>query len=296
MKNKKNLLIILLCCTCLLIGCKNREIAKTGGGDEKAAEETNSVQNQNQKRYMEQEEIAAYMIARSQYKDGVYTILVQFLDEKEKAIWLAADIDILIINSKEELYSGNISIDEKNFSTWNSKLYGDEYLCGIEISEKDIKKSSEEKGTVVLKVVGKGYQFLMFDYSFEIDGLPHISPADLCALIVPEIPAEIIEYNWNDEVSARLTIDKIEYEFQESYTGPCKLILRFSGEKTYDKNPDHHSYFTFQYRILDSDGYVVDTGSVLTDRLGVGDKFRNKEETIYGLEAGHYILEIVNSD
>ena len=45
------------------------------------------------------------------------------------------------------------------------------------------------------------------------------------------------------------------------------------------------------WRLKDSEGYVVDSGAVYTDALGYGERFRNLEFVIAGIETGNYTLQ-----
>ena len=74
-------------------------------------------------------------------------------------------------------------------------------------------------------------------------------------------------------VYTTMKITSIKYEFDYEY-----LVLTFSGEKTFGDDGD---YVGFDYQVLDSEGYVVITGSWQRDGLNTGDKFRNQTETIY---------------
>ena len=229
---------------------------------------------------------------KCQYEDGVYTILFGFEDENNDELWINARIDLEIVDDNNEvLYKGFFYITELDYSIWSNAISGDKYLASIEISEDDILEGSTESGKIVLNVTGEEYQFLLFE-NYEIDAydLPCKAPSDKCSISIPALPLTVNEYNWRDEIDTTIRIDSIVSEWDDNYDGTCDLKLTFSGEKTYGDN----DYSYISYKLYDSEGYVVDSGVFITDKLSSRDKFKNMEERIYNLDPGTYRLEITD--
>ena len=72
------------------------------------------------------------------------------------------------------------------------------------------------------------------------------------------------------------------------------MKLSFTGEKTYDAQGAGQSRVVkVGWKLYDSEGYVVDDGVAYSTSIKTGEKFKNCEDTIRGLEPGEYTLEIM---
>ncbi len=91
------------------------------------------------------------------------------------------------------------------------------------------------------------------------------------------------EYNYNDELEGSVRIDGISYEFDDW----GDLVISLQGQ-VIEKNDD----FYICYKLYDKDDYVIDNGIISIDGLKSGDKFKNKQTTIFGVEEGNYRIEL----
>lgn len=107
---------------------------------------------------------------------------------------------------------------------------------------------------------------------------------------LPTCPLIVSEYDWNNEILGTIRIDDITVSYEKNWDGTYYVIFNIAGEKTYGNN----GYVYINYKLYDSENYIVESGSFMTDKLSLGDKFKNMEETIYDLEPGTYRLEIVD--
>lgn len=75
------------------------------------------------------------------------------------------------------------------------------------------------------------------------------------------------------------------------------MKITILGEKT-SGNSDNLSYDMFNYKICDSEGYMVDSGSVFVGpSLGASDKFKDDSLVIYDLTPGEtYTLQLLDSE
>ena len=65
------------------------------------------------------------------------------------------------------------------------------------------------------------------------------------------------------------------------------VTLRLSGEKTYGGT----GYSEFSYKVVDDEGYTVESGMGMTDNISVNDKFKYVEINLYDIEPGkHYTV------
>ena len=88
--------------------------------------------------------------------------------------------------------------------------------------------------------------------------------------------------------------EEIRYEIEDE-----DLILYYSGEKTYDQKGNNYSQSCkVGWKLFDSEGYVVTSGTFYTPNIAVGEKFRDKTEKAYGcIKPGEtYTLKISDVD
>lgn len=101
---------------------------------------------------------------------------------------------------------------------------------------------------------------------------------DSMNITLPKFPATVQDYSYTDEINATISITNITYEVVSN----DYIILYFTGEKTYDvegENYDRSSSIT--WKLYDSEGYVVEDGTVFTPNIAVGDKFKDEEDYIF---------------
>lgn len=110
---------------------------------------------------------------------------------------------------------------------------------------------------------------------------------------LPQMPQEY-KYAIGARIYSRYTFADIKVEtkrYFENYT----VVLKVSGEKTGDfdgAEGTHNGYICF--KLYDAEGYVVETGTIMLQSYAIGDKFRNVEEYIFDVPAGHYRLELMD--
>lgn len=123
---------------------------------------------------------------------------------------------------------------------------------------------------------------------------PRATIAPTRAPLTVELPQMMQEYSYTPvtRVTAKYKLTDIRTEIKKYFDGYA-IVLYVSGEKTYDvdgANGTHAGHI--RYKLYDQDGYVQETGTIYMDDYSVGDKFRDKEEYIYSVPAGHYRLEL----
>ena len=93
----------------------------------------------------------------------------------------------------------------------------------------------------------------------------------------------------NSTLQASATITDFSYTVSGT-----SVKLSFTGEKTYDAQGAGQSRVVkVGWKLYDSEGYVVDDGVAYSTSIKTGEKFKNCEDTIRGLEPGEYTLEIM---
>lgn len=220
-----------------------------------------------------------------------------FTDKNEKVVKSPATVDIRIVNDEGELvYSTTKGITESDFGTWTNALRGSLTLASIYIPISSIRKGKSNRGKIHFKVYHEG-SFEFGESTLTISDLPYISPVDSFKLKLPEVPKKVSYISsWDNRVQHTFNITNISYKAEESFDlKSVRLYIYFSGEKTYDIYGNNNSEYGYiSWRIIDKDGYIVETGTFFTADLKVGDKFKDAEELIYEIAPGEYTLEIID--
>lgn len=308
--NKGHFLVFVIAViVCVLFACMGQEITvgnkigkktkvttenQTTTVKEKETTKKNTTKENKKSQAKLNEESLEYILnGRAQLDDGKFTILFGFSDEQKKELWINANVKVEIINNDEEIvFTGEYDITKKDFSTWNNIIKGDMYLASIVIDETNINKGNTEKGKVVLNVTTKEYGLIFENYEFDVDCLPYNKPSSNCSITLPQLPLIVNNYSWSGEVRRTVRIESIDVEWEDNYDGTVDCILNFSGEKIFDENGSESTFLA--YKLYDSDGYVLDSGTFITDDLQAGDKFKDMEAKIYSLQPQAYKLEITD--
>ena len=159
-------------------------------------------------------------------------------------------------------------------------------LATVYIKSSDIKEDYIDDGDFYYKVYNPGY-FSFDEFSLSVYDLP----LKATTLLTPSTPSTYHYYSYNGSVSSSVKITNIRYEM---IGDDMKIYL--TGEKTYDKNGSSYSASCkVGYKVYDSSGYVVESGTFYSDSMRVGDKFKDDYFRIYDLEIGEtYTLELLN--
>jgi hypothetical protein len=133
-------------------------------------------------------------------------------------------------------------------------------------------------------------------FSFEKEEISiDVLPVKPISISMPSLPLTVRGYSYDSSIETSIRIDSITYErvYEDS------LYIYLAGEKIFDingKNGD--SWCTFDWKLYDSEGYLIDKGTFYTDSLSVGDKF--KEESIFiadGIKSGEsYRFVIIGAE
>ena len=111
---------------------------------------------------------------------------------------------------------------------------------------------------------------------------------------LPDLPIESSYRGYSDDATMKIT--ELSYEWVSSN----RLRLTISFEKIYDEEgPNAGNPIRFNYRLIDSDGFVVATGGFSFYDYVVGDKVRDKTVEIRltnsVLNDSTYTLEIIDA-
>ena len=123
----------------------------------------------------------------------------------------------------------------------------------------------------------------------------------LINIILPNTPITVHRFNYNGSVDVTGKITSIAIEkITERNEGTYYIRFSWAGEKTYDDDGNNYSSsVAIAYKLYDSEGYVVKSGTSCSVGVCVGEKFKDQK-----IEWGYidldpnetYTLEILSTD
>ncbi len=110
--------------------------------------------------------------------------------------------------------------------------------------------------------------------------------------ILPELPLELSFYGFGNDL--RSSVKVLSVTFEQVNIG---YKMYFSGEKLYDKEGNQHSdSCKIGWKLYDEDGFVVESGTVYSSNVAVGEKFKDAYCYVTEVEVGKtYRLELLDS-
>ncbi len=219
-----------------------------------------------------------------------YILFFEIADEEKVPMTCSGTAEIKIVNDKNvTVYNDTKTFTDNDFSYWTSNNGTvEEFLAAIYINANDIQAGNTSEGKIYFTVYGDGYSFEECD--LDIYDLP-IKPV---TVELPNFPISASDYYYGNEkyTSVKLTGATYEIEYGDS------LNIYLTGEKTFDCNGNNNdSICSFNWKLYDKEGYLIDSGSVYTDSISVGDKFK---ETITAFDCiepgGEYRLVFTDSN
>lgn len=216
-----------------------------------------------------------------QYNSGTddYSVFFGLLNDKGQYISADVDVDIRITDEEgNELYKATRSVTKKDFDYYTSKITGEQFLAEIRIKASEIEEGTSTNGTVYLTVYKKGK--VSFD---EVNcSALYCLPVKDVSLKADGLPLEIPIKGFGGETEAIIKVEDVEYEFDKGTTSWLKITV--FGVKTYGTGKS--IYDQIDYKIVDSSGYVVDSGTLFLSSLNEGDKFKDDSITFYDAKPG----------
>ena len=216
------------------------------------------------------------------YSGGFY-----YTEDGEKGVSQEADIHLEIINDGgESVYKKTTHVTEEDYSMWTYNFTNEDVLLGhLFIPTSDIDKGNEKTGQLKLSAsLPSGSAFEPVElYVYDL-------PLEDLSITTPEYPITVNNYDYYGNIKTTAEISKITYEYD--YSATMEIVITMTFNKDGDSEDD---YFDVPYKIKDSDGVIVDSGTVLCGPLSVGDTI--KEQTYLGnVELGEtYSIEFLDA-
>ncbi len=226
-----------------------------------------------------------------QYNDATNDYSLFFGLQNSSGQWISADanVAIKIVNDNDEVvYEGQKHVTPSDFGTYSSQIAGERYMANVIIPAKDIKEGTAESGKVYFTVTGANFGF----NEANCEALYCLPLADI-NITICNLPVEIEQKGYNGKLESKIAITEATYKIENNGMS-SRADFEIRGEKL-DGEDGMASMNVFAYRLLDSEGYLVDSGQVMLDpSLKVGDKFKDDSLTVYDLTPGEsYTLEFV---
>lgn len=225
-----------------------------------------------------------------QYNEGTddYSLFFELRDRSDKALSADATVFIRIINENNEpVYNGTKQITSSDFGTYSNAIKGDRYLADVRIAPTEINEGSSANGTVYFTVKGENFGF----DEVKCDAMGCLPTKDI-NISMPDLPLQLQLQQIDGSPGTQLMISNIDYVVENNYSG-VSVRFTISGEKISEPS-DSFGFDSMGYRFYDSDGYLIDSGSIyLGDSLRPGDKFKEDSLIVSNLIPGTtYKLQI----
>lgn len=210
-----------------------------------------------------------------------YSLFFGLCDKNDKYVSADAEVAIRIVNSRDELvYSDTKSVTKQDFATYSNQVLGDRYLANVRIAGDELEAGSSADGTVYFTVTCPTAQF----DEAQCEAY-HCLPIKDIQLEYPALPQEIQNTSYFG-LESKVSITDVSFSFDKSAYSPS-LKIAISGEVLYEDTTYGLGDSIIDYKLLDSEGYVVKTGSIYLDSaLSAGDKFRDDSVTVYDVIPG----------
>lgn len=224
-----------------------------------------------------------------QYNEGTndYSIFFGLADKNDRPLSADVDVDIRIVNDENEvIYTGTKSVSVDDFGNYTSKAAGDQYLANVRIPAKEITAGKSANGKVYFTVYKKNE--VQFD-EVNCEAL-YCLPVEDIQVTFDSFPLDIEVRDFMENGTASvIQIQGAEYEFDKDYSP--QLNITITGEKT--SGNDNFEHDMISYKLLDSAGYMVDSGNIYLSSLSVGDKFKDDSVVIYDVIPGEsYVFRL----
>lgn len=219
-----------------------------------------------------------------------FSLFFGLLNQNGESMSAEVDVDIRIVNENgEEVYKETKIVSQDDFGNYTSQIAGEQYLANIRISTSDIQLGTSSNGKVYLTVYKS--DIARFD-EVNCDAL-YCLPIKDVQLSCDTFPLELKIKDYSGNTESVIQINDVSYDFDKEYSPKLKITI--SGEKTYGEQG--LSYDIFSYKLYDSDGYMIDSGSIYLSALSAGDKFKDDSLVIYDITPGtSYTLKLMEYD
>lgn len=115
-------------------------------------------------------------------------------------------------------------------------------------------------------------------------------------ITLPKTPVTIHEFRYNGSIEISCKVTSIRWEVKYVNSGGVDIDVYWSGEQTYNYQGDNTSSLCgIGYKLYDSEGYVVKSGTSWSTAVQKGEKFKDEKITMFDLDPNeNYTLEFLD--
>ena len=183
-----------------------------------------------------------------------------------------------------QVYKGDHNVTDKDYSMWTSTFRGTQLLGCIYIKDSEITQGTKSSGVLTISAELKDGSYWAED-RLQISDLP-VLPLQIT---IPQAPLTLKEYDYNGKTARKMEINDISYEVSDWGT----LTVIFTVKMLENKNGKNSSdYCYFGYKLKNSAGVIIDSGTCIAGPLLVGEAIKEEEYMGSELDRGEsYTLE-----
>ena len=200
-----------------------------------------------------------------------YNLFFSLHDDDGETIDAEVSADVRIEDAAGNvLYQKTHLVTESNYGDF-SKQNESIHLACIRIPKSYLKKGVSSSGKAYLKIYKK--DVVTFDEVY-CDAL-YCLPVKDVTVVCDLLPVELQMKDYSGRTEGVIRVEEVTYNYSSDII--TKLDIELAGTKTQGGS---NSYDYFTYKLYDSNGFMIDSGSVYLLSLTAGDKFK-KEISVY---------------
>ena len=216
-----------------------------------------------------------------QYNEGTndYSVFFGLFDQNGKPLSADVDVDIRIVNDEnEEVYAGTKSVSADDYGYYTSQAAGEQYLANVRIPAADLRAGKSASGKVYLTVYKENT--VQFD-EVSCNALYCLPIEDVQVTFDP-FPLDLRVKDYMGGTASVIQVQGADFTFDKGFFP--QLSITITGEKT--SGNSNSGYDIISYKLYDSAGYVVDSGTIYLSSLSAGDRFKDDSVVIYDIVPG----------
>ncbi|MBQ5825460.1 MAG: zinc ribbon domain-containing protein [Clostridia bacterium] len=190
----------------------------------------------------------------------------------------------------EVVYSKNVPFTSSDFTSWTNRYWdSSRYLACIYIKDSELTKGSSDEGTLTISVEADGATFT--PTSMGVYDLPTKN----LTINLPSTPKTFSDYGYSKELEAIVRVDEITYKSNVYDYNDVTVTFSFVTTMTYNSTPGVSKYVHIGYKLKNSKGIIVDSGTINVSQSDTGDTSLT-EKLVFDLSMQEtYTLELIDS-
>lgn len=190
----------------------------------------------------------------------------------------------------EVVYSEDVTFGASDFTSWTNSYWDtDRFLACIYIYDTELTKGSSEDGKLTISVVAD-------NASFEATTIGVFNlPTKNITIELPSTPQSFSDYDYLNNLEATIRVDEVTYESKAYDYDDVTVTFSFLTTMTYNSTPGVSKYVTIGYKLKNSEGIIVNSGTIYVSQADTGDTSLT-QKIIFDLNMKEtYTLELSNS-